>query len=69
MSLRVLTALLLAGALVGALVELSCLAGEMRNVSAMPQDASGLPGVDVGSPSAPELETDDVPAAGPIITY
>jgi hypothetical protein len=69
MSVRVLIGLLLAGVLVGALVELSCLAGEMRNVSAMPQDVSGPPGVDVGSPSAPELEPDDGPAAGPIITY
>ena len=69
MSLRIVLPFLLAAVLVGALVELSCLAGETRSTSAMPQEASHPPGVDSGSPSAPELESDEVPAAGPTITY
>jgi hypothetical protein len=69
MSLRIVIPFVLAAVFVGALVELSCLAGETRSTSAMPHEASHPPGVSSGPPSVPELEWDEVPAAGPTITY
>jgi hypothetical protein len=70
LSVRVLIALLIAGALVGALVELSCLAGETRGTS-VTTSSDASPGLlpETGVPNAPEVETYEAPASGPTITY